>query len=167
MSTGYKLSVDHKVVIQLESQIPIADRVDVIVAGGGIAGLSAAVGAGRTGAKTLLIEGQGFIGGIATASLMTLWTIPSPFVSGIAREIYEGLYRGKGAVLGKSVPFHPEAFKVLSLRMLHEASVKLLFYTWVVDANQRGKPCCGTGGREQIGSPSDPGELHRRYNGRC
>jgi FAD dependent oxidoreductase len=143
MSTGYKLSDDHKVVTQLESQIPIVDRVDVVVAGGGVAGLSAAIGSGRTGAKTLLIEGQGFIGGIATASLMTLWTIPSPFVNGIAREIYEGLYRGKGAVLGKSVPFHPEAFKVLSLRMLHEASVKLLFYTWVVDAIKEGNRVVG------------------------
>lgn len=64
---------------------------------------------------------------------MTLWTIPSSLVNGIAKEIYEGLSRNKGAVLGKSVAFHPEAFKVLSLRMLHEASVKLLFYTGVVD----------------------------------
>ncbi len=134
MAAGYKLSDDRKVLTQLESRIPVVDRVDVVVAGGGVAGLSAAIGAGRTGAKTLLIEGQGFLGGIATASLMTLWTIPSPFVNGIAREIYEGLSRDEGAVLGKSVAFHPEAFKALSLRMLHEASVALLFYTWVVDA---------------------------------
>ena len=31
------------------------------------------------------------------------------------------------------MPFHPEAFKTLSLRMLNEASVNLLLYTWVVD----------------------------------
>ena len=107
------MSDDRKVLTQLESRISVVDRVDVVVAGGGVAGLSAAIGAGRTGAKTLLIEGQGFLGGIATASLMTLWTIPSPFVNGIAREIYEGLSRDKGVVLGKSVPFHPETFKAL------------------------------------------------------
>jgi thioredoxin reductase len=90
MSRRYKLSIDQRVLIQSESQIPVVDRVDVVVAGGGVAGLSAAVGAGRTGAKTLLIEGQGFIGGIATASLMTLWTIPSSFVNGIAGRSMRG-----------------------------------------------------------------------------
>jgi hypothetical protein len=133
MASGYRLAADQKVLIQLESEIPIVDRVEVLVAGGGVAGLGAAVGAGRTGAKTLLVEGQGFIGGVATASSMNVWTIPYQFVTGIAKEIYERLNQNKGAVLGKVVPFHPEAFKVLSLELLQEASVKPLFYTWVVD----------------------------------
>lgn len=42
------------------------ERFDVIVAGGGAAGLAAAVGASRAGARTLLVERYGFLGGAAT-----------------------------------------------------------------------------------------------------
>lgn len=133
MSKRY--SVDHKkgIVTSFENELPIVDQVDVIVAGGGVAGLSAAVGSGRVGGNTLLIEGQGFLGGIATASMMNLWTIPYQYVNGIAKEIYSRLEQSKGAILDKSVPFHIENFKMLSLELLQEVSAKLLLYSWVVD----------------------------------
>lgn len=44
---------------------------DVIVVGSGPAGISAAVNASRNGAKTLIIENQGKLGGIATAGYMS------------------------------------------------------------------------------------------------
>ena len=47
---------------------------DVIVVGSGPAGIAAAVNAGRMGVKTLLIESQGRLGGIATAGYMSHWT---------------------------------------------------------------------------------------------
>ena len=43
-------------------------RYDVIVVGGGSAGVAAAVGAANTGAKVLLVEAYGFLGGAATLS---------------------------------------------------------------------------------------------------
>lgn len=46
------------------------DSVDVLVAGGGSAGLAAAICAARTGARTLLVERHGSLGGMATASLV-------------------------------------------------------------------------------------------------
>ena len=50
--------------------IPVAHDVDVLVAGGGPAGLAAAIASARAGASTLLIEQFGYLGGTATASLM-------------------------------------------------------------------------------------------------
>ena len=47
-------------------------EVDIIVVGSGPAGIAAAVNAGRSGLKTLLIESQGRLGGIATAGYMSL-----------------------------------------------------------------------------------------------
>jgi flavin-dependent dehydrogenase len=44
---------------------------DVIVAGGGIAGVTAAIAAAREGAKTLLLEGGSFLGGIVTAGRLS------------------------------------------------------------------------------------------------
>src|SRR5438105_3203795 len=44
-------------------QTPVLDQADVVVIGGGRSGVGAALGAARSGAKTLLIERTGFLGG--------------------------------------------------------------------------------------------------------
>jgi hypothetical protein len=49
--------------------LPIASTADVIVVGGGPAGIAAALAAARTGASTILVERFGYLGGTATASL--------------------------------------------------------------------------------------------------
>jgi len=51
-------------------QLPIIREADVIVVGGGPAGLAAAIASARAGAKTVLVERFGYLGGTATASLM-------------------------------------------------------------------------------------------------
>lgn len=60
---------------------------DVIVVGGGPAGCTAAISAAREGARTLLIEAGGQLGGMGTAGLVPTW---SPFSDG-ERIIYRGL----------------------------------------------------------------------------
>ena len=52
-------------------ELPIVGEYDVIVAGGGPAGVPAAIAAAREGAKTLLIEHFGSVGGVATTGLMS------------------------------------------------------------------------------------------------
>ncbi|MDD3954733.1 MAG: FAD-dependent oxidoreductase [Lentisphaeria bacterium] len=54
-------------------QIPLDDRFEVIVIGGGPAGCAAAVSAARAGARTLLIEATGSLGGMGTSGLVPFW----------------------------------------------------------------------------------------------
>ena len=76
---------------------------DVLVVGGGNAGCAAALAAARHGARTLLVERYGFLGGTATASMVGPWMTfhsgADRIVGGIAQEIVERLMR-KGASPG-------------------------------------------------------------------
>ncbi|MEK6796039.1 MAG: FAD-dependent oxidoreductase [Spirochaetota bacterium] len=71
----------------LTRTIPLNDEYDVIVLGGGPAGCTAAMAAAREGAKTLLIEGTGALGGMGTLGLVPAWC---PF-SDLEKMIYRGL----------------------------------------------------------------------------
>ncbi|MEE1329764.1 MAG: FAD-dependent oxidoreductase, partial [Acutalibacteraceae bacterium] len=53
-----------------ERVTPVLREYQTVVAGGGIAGISAALAAARNGAKTLLIEREFMLGGLATAGLV-------------------------------------------------------------------------------------------------
>jgi hypothetical protein len=64
------------------------ENVDVLVCGGGFAGVAAAVSAAKNGAKVLLLEKYGFLGGLVTAALVI--TTP-PLNNGINREIHQRL----------------------------------------------------------------------------
>ena len=62
--------VSEKTILQKEQHIPILDSVDVLVVGGGPAGVAAAVGAACCGMNTMLVERHGFLGGMWTAGLV-------------------------------------------------------------------------------------------------
>ena len=61
---------------------------DVIVVGGGIAGVAAAVAAARNGAKTLLMEKQIHLGGLATTGLISWY---EPLCDGNGRQVIGGI----------------------------------------------------------------------------
>ena len=69
-------------------ELPVAGEYDVIVAGSGPAGSSAAVTAGRLGARVLLIEWNNAVGGMSTSGLMSHWTgtVSSPLYTEILRR---------------------------------------------------------------------------------
>ena len=67
-------------------EIPVSDAVDVVVCGGGPAGVAAAVGAARKGAKTLLVEQHGCLGGIWTSGLLC-WLLDCGNKQGLMAEI--------------------------------------------------------------------------------
>jgi hypothetical protein len=134
-------------------EIPIVRDVDVIVVGGGPAGLAAAIAAARSGAQTVLVERFGYLGGTATASLMAcingfrnqVEPDATQTVRGIAEEIVLELKAigglGKSPYPQKPYPTEPgqmeysyaidtEKFKYVTLKMCVDAGVDLMFHTW-------------------------------------
>lgn len=123
-------------------RLEIADRYDVIVAGGGVAGVAAAVSSARLGAKTLLVERYGFLGGLGTAGLVNPFmsshsATGEPLIGGFYAELCERM-RNMGGMFGRA--FDPEAMKFQTQEMLLEAGASLLLHSWVagcvVDSNR-------------------------------
>jgi hypothetical protein len=109
-------------------EVPINKRVEVLVVGGGPAGLSAAVAAARNGANTLLVERNGFLGGVGTAGLCTSFMGADPLIiRGFAREIIDRLASYGCFVEGFNSFFDGEIMKYVCNEIATEAGVKLLF----------------------------------------
>ena len=69
-------------------QIPVFETYDIIVAGGGVAGVAAALAAGRRGKNVLLLEKQCSLGGLATTGLVNYWV---PLCNGRGKLIIRGM----------------------------------------------------------------------------
>jgi len=139
MTTIASISADGATVTEPQREIPVVHRVQVLVVGGGVAGTAAALAAARTGARTLVVERGGFVGGTGTAGLMSLYTLPYEHVHGISREIVDAMAEEGAAVRAAVVPFDPECFKRVALSKLWAAGVELLFFTWSVGAIVEGR----------------------------
>lgn len=127
---------------------PIRWEGDVVVLGGGCAGVCAAVAAARSGASVLLLERHGFLGGIMTAvSLGTICGLfgidakdkPYALVSGLAEEIVTRLRKHGGAAPLKrwigavTIPYDMFAMKMVFDEMTVEAGVRIAFHALAVD----------------------------------
>jgi NADPH-dependent 2,4-dienoyl-CoA reductase/sulfur reductase-like enzyme len=69
---------------------PVLDEVDILVLGGGPAGLAAAASAARCGARTLLVERYGFLGGMGTAAGVTNFCGLHGNIHGTLRQVVQG-----------------------------------------------------------------------------
>ena len=74
--------------IQWSETIPAVGKYDVIVAGGGISGVAAALSAARLGKSTLLLEKNTALGGLATIGLINFWV---PLCNGRGKQIIKGM----------------------------------------------------------------------------
>ncbi|MCL2708324.1 MAG: FAD-dependent oxidoreductase [Defluviitaleaceae bacterium] len=110
--------------IEAKRRIKVAGEADVLVVGGGPAGISAAVSAARQGARTLLIECAGSLGGMSTSGLM------SHFGGRVESKIFDEIIkRGTGSPI-----IDPELQKTAYIEMLSEAGADFLLYTFACGA---------------------------------
>ncbi|NOZ23156.1 MAG: FAD-dependent oxidoreductase [Planctomycetes bacterium] len=124
-----KLIDKNRKTIHIEKDAPIVYETDVVVVGGGLAGTAAAVAAAREGAKVLLIERAGCLGGMATSGLVPP-ALNVTITEGIERELIDRV----GKLGGKTQNHNPEIIKQALYNMVHEAGVKLMLYTLATDA---------------------------------
>lgn len=141
---------------------PVAYTADVLVVGGGIAGIAAAISAARAGAHVILTERSFMLGGLATAGLVTIYL---PLCDGYGRQVSFGLAeellrlsvkgcmtekRGEANWLLSSDParrtkddprfeadFNPAMFAIRAEQILLSLGVKILYGTCAVGAAVR------------------------------
>lgn len=150
--------------IRLEENIPVAGSYDVVVAGGGIAGVAAALSAARNNCSVLLLEKQTWLGGLATTGLVNYWV---PLCNGRGKLIIKGMAEEllklsiehgfdtlpkewKGGV----EPDHPTQarcqghyssgiFALELLKLLKNAGVTILYDAWVSAPMMENGRCTG------------------------
>lgn len=122
-------------------RLPVLTETDVLVCGGGTAGIAAACSAARHGAKVMLIERWPCLGGMATAALVNGWhrsDRTKVVINGLVEEAADRARRHGWIEQVANFPaafethwFDPEGMKVVFQDLLDEAGVSTLCYTVV------------------------------------
>jgi hypothetical protein len=134
-----------KTVLEPQKEVPVFEEADVIVVGGGPAGIGAALSAARNGAKTIVIEKFGAMGGMQTHAMSSTFSLLDPSIQGgVITDVINRL-RADGGILRDaaartrhaaftSTNFDCEVYKAMLDDMMAEAGVKLLYHTTGVGA---------------------------------
>jgi hypothetical protein len=124
-------------------QTPVWGEYEVVVLGGGPAGMAAAVAAARAGRKTLLVERYGFLGGMGTAAGVTNFCGLHANVHGEIRQVVRGVADGllqridrlgglnqPHGLFGKTVAqaYDTAAYKIAADDLLLSSGVEILFH---------------------------------------
>lgn len=123
------------------------EKFDLIVAGAGSSGSVAAIAAARNGARTLLLERYGFLGGTSTAVLDTFYGFYTPgncsrkVVGGIADDVTAALKefghcfeRPNTYGAGTGITYNSEYLKVVWEQLVLKAGAHILLHAWVQNA---------------------------------
>ncbi|MGB9800071.1 MAG: FAD-dependent oxidoreductase [Thermanaerothrix sp.] len=119
---------------------------DVLVIGGGSAGVTAAIAAAREGVNTLLVERYGFLGGTSTQVLDTFYGFftpgshPRKVIGGIPDEVITNLERYDAMLIrpntygaGNGITYNPDILKIVWESLAMQAGVQILFHALAVD----------------------------------
>jgi ribulose 1,5-bisphosphate synthetase/thiazole synthase len=139
-------------VIQPQRELPVLHTTDVLVVGGGSAGVCAAIAAKRAGAEVCLVERYGHFGGLWTGGLVLLIlghivTGGKQVCQGIGEEMMRRLDKMEGAITNRRPGVNPtvdaEATKYLMVEMVEEAKIDVFLHCWGVDAIMEGNAVRG------------------------
>lgn len=135
LQTAGKFSADGTQFLEQQRAVPIKGKTDVLVCGGGPAGIGAALAAARAGASVQLIEVAGCLGGVWTAGLLTK-ILDSDGKTGIMAELLNQLATRGSAIARDShgTVYDPEVAKLLLEELCVEAGVKIRLHTRLVGA---------------------------------
>ena len=127
-------------------ELPLLWDADVIVVGSGSAGSAAAIAAARNGARTVLVERFGFMGGTSTQVLDTFYGFYTPgsvaykVVGGVPDDVVKALKTHNAAFerpntygAGTGVTYDPLILKVVWERLAQAAGVRLLYHSFCTD----------------------------------
>ena len=164
-NTEQGVSVIKDYVTEPARQLKVSRRAGVVVAGGGIAGIAAAMAAARNGADVLLIEREYSLGGLATLGLITIYLplddgLGNQVVFGIGEELLrlsiehgaEGHYPKawlEGAPLEERLKsrfitqFNPHLFALRVEKLLLDLGVNILYGTLVASVIKEGDRITG------------------------
>jgi len=134
-------------------EVPVYGEYEVVVVGGGPAGIAAAVAAGRSGRSTLLIERYGFLGGAGTAAGLSTFCGLHANVHGEHRRVIRGIcddvierlqrmeaLREPHLSVQKRIQaqaYDISAYKIVADQLVLEAKVRPLFHAFAVNAVKR------------------------------
>jgi len=131
-------------------EIPVEEGYDILVAGGGPAGSAAAICAARLGAKVLLVESTGCLGGMATSGLVCAFdpmgngerALVCGFIGDLVETLYERNFMAPGIdpdnwrkKYHHWSPFRAEGLKLVLDELAAEAGVEVRFFTQVIDTD--------------------------------
>lgn len=135
---------------RLSRDIPVETGYDLVVAGGGPAGVAAAICAGRLGARVLLVEATGSLGGMATSGMMMSFCPVSDgtrcLAGGLMRELIETLFR-RGFLkpgtqadawckrFGVWIPFNAEGLKLVLDELTVASGAEVRLFTTLIDVD--------------------------------
>ncbi|EIP98170.1 flavoprotein involved in thiazole biosynthesis [Opitutaceae bacterium TAV1] len=126
--------------------IPVARETDILVCGGGPAGIAAAFTAARAGARVLLLERHPFLGGVWTAGALTI-LIDTEKKPGLNRELRQRLEARDAATYCKQWPewtvYGIEAMKGLLDEMAEETGIDVQLCTQVTAVAREGSRVTG------------------------
>ena len=132
-------------------QLPVYGSFDVVVVGGGPAGIAASWSAAKHGAKVLLIERYGFLGGMGTAGGVTnfagLYGIRQGHMQQVVHGVVDEIFDRLSALDGLNDPqdgmqgrirvrsYDMSAYKCVADQMLRDAGVEILFHAWAAQVH--------------------------------
>jgi len=122
--------------LDVRRSVPVRHDVDVFVAGGGPAGVAAAVAAARQGARVFLAERQGCLGGMGTAGMLPLFMSVSDgvnnLIGGVGAEVLRRLREAGGTGPGSDVTIRAEVLKRVYDDLAAESGVAFTFQTALI-----------------------------------